>query len=170
MDEVGEGLDVVGVGLGGEAVAEVDDVAGFNGSSIEHLGSGFEHFITRASHQEGVEIALDGNLGLEDLVCPGEVGFGGERKTVEGALRILVVIAGDFLQLGLGGAAGKEDDGGCGELLFEGFADGEERLDNSLGVVGLGAGEGPAFEQLDGVGTSLDLAGEVAGAGLGEDV
>lgn len=78
MNEVGEGLDVVGVGLGCEAVAEIEDKARMNSSLIEDLGGGLEHFGAGTNHKFGVEIALDGDVRLEGLGGPGKIGFSGE--------------------------------------------------------------------------------------------
>lgn len=54
-------------------------------------------------------------------------------------------------------------------LRFKGFADGEERLFNGLGIVFGWASEGPAFKNLDRIGAGLNLAGEIKDTCLSEN-
>ena len=63
VDEVDEPGDAVFGGVGGDAVAEVEDVAGAAGDAIENGFRAGEHLVGRGQESGGVEVALDGVIG-----------------------------------------------------------------------------------------------------------
>ncbi len=86
MDGIDDVLDIIRPCLRGETVAQINDIALFGGGGIEHRvqcgneGGGF------AGGEVGVEIALNGNLGLKGLRGPCEVGIGKQRQAMEKTL------------------------------------------------------------------------------------
>ena len=71
LDEVDDGEDGVDGGVGDDAVAEVEDVAGAVGGRGEDFGdAGVEDFVG-GEEGDGVEVALDGDAVVE--VGPGAV-------------------------------------------------------------------------------------------------
>src|SRR5687767_5864221 len=74
MDEVEGAFDVVHGGVGEDAVAEVEDMAGSALHAVEDLlDAGFE-VVPRGEEGNGVEVALDGAVLADALPGGGEVG------------------------------------------------------------------------------------------------
>ena len=151
-----EGLDA---GLGRDAVAEIEDVAGVAGVvGQDGLGRGGRGG-GLAGHELGVEIALEADRTASELA---------DLRERHGPVDAETRHAGLGERGGLRGLAlGVKDDGRAGGQTFEHRTDVAQ---GELFVVGAGERGGPAVEDLDGVGAGGELAGEILGHGVGQDL
>src|SRR3989442_223387 len=59
MDDLDDGLERLDRGLGQDAVAEVEDVAGAAGGAPQHVARPLEQHVARPEQQRRIEVALD---------------------------------------------------------------------------------------------------------------
>lgn len=99
-------MDIFDLGLGGEAVSEIEDVTGLSAHGVEQIEGGLVGFFRGAGEDEGIEITLDADGGGELGASAGEVH--GPVKTED-----LSTTAEEFLSE-VGFSFWEEDDGEAG--------------------------------------------------------